>query len=270
MVTGGMEYPGPAGGNQFTVTVNATGAVAVSAPLVPVTVTVYVPAEVPAETTFEQATVVADPLQPPSVPTPAASAQTSTSPRSPRRRRTGSNTTNNPASAAPDDPPSQPVRAAATRQLLVGPTDTTAIVAVPVPPAARFTLPGVTEHVGGWLLAGVTVQPSTTAPVNPLTDAAVSVHTLVDVVFATGVTDSVDGFAASVKLPVDPAPPPAAASSSFATSNDPSPVTWSYPVPTTNPASPPVRLVAPGSLLLHIEGVALEHPTTPDVATVTS
>ena len=179
-----------------------------------------------------------------------------------------------PASAAPDERSSQPVRAATARQLLVGPTDATVIVAVPVPPATRFTLPGVTEHVGGWLLTGVTAQPSTTVPENPLTDAAVIVHELVVVVFTTGVTDSVDGFAASVKLPVDPVPPAlppeAAAASNFATSTDPSPVTWSYPAPTTYPASPPVRLVAPGSLLLHIEGVALEHPTTPDVATVTS
>jgi hypothetical protein len=95
---------------------------------------------------------------------------------------------------------------------------------------------------------------------------------LVVVVFATGVTDAVDRLAARVKLPVVPLPPlpPDAAAIKFATSSDPSPVTWSYPVATTYPASPPVRLDSPGVLLLHIDGVAAVHPVTPDVATVTS
>jgi hypothetical protein len=154
---------------------------------------------------------------------------------------------------------------------LLGPADVTATVAVPVPPAASVRLPGVTEHTGGWLVTGATEQLSPTVPTNPFTEVAVSVHVLVDVVFATGVTDSADGLAASVKLPVTvPPPPPEAAASSSATSTDPSPVAWSYPTPTRYPASPPVRLDSPGVLLLHIEGVELTQSVTPDVSTVTS
>jgi hypothetical protein len=110
-------------------------------------------------------------------------------------------------------------------------------------------------------------------PTNPLADVPVSVHALVVVVFATGVTDSVVGLADSVKLPVVPPPPmlpPEAAAMKFPTSSDPSPVAWSYPVATRYPASPPVRLDSPGVLLLHIDGTEAAHPVTPDVPTVTS
>jgi hypothetical protein len=158
--------------------------------------------------------------------------------------------------------------------LLLGPAEITEIVAVPVPAAARFSVPGVTEHEGGCAVTGVTEQLSATVPANPLTDLPVSVHVLVVVVFASGVTDSVEGLAVNVKLPVVAPPPPMlppdAAAIKLATSSEPSPVAWSYSEPTRYPASPPVRLPWPGVLLLHMDGVDATHPLTPDEATVTS
>jgi hypothetical protein len=77
----------------------------------------------------------------------------------------------------------------------------------------------------------VIAQLKVTVPANPLTDDPVSVHVLVVVVFATGVTDRVAGLATSVKLPVVPPPPlppvPETAVRKFATSSDPRPVAWS-------------------------------------------
>jgi hypothetical protein len=112
--------------------------------------------------------------------------------------------------------------------LVSGPTDVTEIVAVPAPAAAKVKLAGETAHVGGCAVAGVTEHVSATVPANPPFDVPVSVHVLVDVVFATGVTDNVDGLAANVKLPVvpPPTPPPLpdADAMKFATSTDPSPV----------------------------------------------
>lgn len=155
--------------------------------------------------------------------------------------------------------------------MLYGPADVSEMVAVPVPPAARPKLPGDTAQLGGSCVTGDTEQLSATVPANPFTEVPVSNHVLVVVIFATGVTESADGLAESVKLPPIPLPPPPeAAAMKSATSSDPSPVAWSYPAPTTYPAKPPVRLVSPGVLLSQIDGVAAEHPITPEVAIVTS
>lgn len=226
----------------------------------------YVPAVVPAVTTFEQGTEFDDPLHPLIIPKHNPSNNISVAPRSTRRRRTGTSSNKNPAKA-------KPLRLAAefVRQLLYGPADVSEIVAVSVPPAVRLKLPGDTAQVGGCAVTIDTEQLSATVPVNPLTEVPVSTHVLVVVVFATGVTDNFDGLAESVKLPaVPPPPPPDAAAMKSATSRDPNPVAWSYPTPTTYPAKPPVRLDSPGVLLSHVEGVAAMHPVTPEVATVTS
>jgi hypothetical protein len=196
------------------------GAVAETPPLVPVTVTVYVPAVVPALTTFEQATEVEDPLHPPIIPKPNPISNISAKPRRFRRRSIGTNSTRKPASA-------KPVWFAAefARQLLYVPADVSEIVAVPVPPAARFKLPGDALHVGGTSVTGDTAQLSATVPANPFTEVPVSNHMLVVVILATGVTESVDGLAESVKLPATPPPPPPdAAAMKSATSSDPNPV----------------------------------------------
>ena len=131
----------------MTVTLIVTGAVADNDPLVPVTVTVYAPAVVPAETTFEHTTVTGA-AQPFSNPIPTPSMPTNTAPRNTLRRFTGINSSSSPASAAP---PISPVRLLAefVRHWLYGPADVTEIVAVPVPPAARFSVTGEIAHVGG-------------------------------------------------------------------------------------------------------------------------
>jgi hypothetical protein len=192
-------------------------------PLVPVTVTEYAPAVVPAviaSEVCEQIVVdTVEPLHPLMEPSPAASRQTIASVRSARRLRTGSISRSNPASATPEEPRShRDLVDAVVKQLLYGPAEVIVSVEVAVPFAARLRLPGETLHVGGWLVAGVTAQLSATVPANPFTEVPSRVHMLVVVVFATGVTVSVAGLAASVKLPE------AAAASSLATSMDPSPV----------------------------------------------
>jgi hypothetical protein len=117
---------------------------------------------------------------------------------------------------------------AVVRQVFVGPSDVTVTVAFAVPPDARLKLEGDTEHEGGWLVTGLTEQLNATVPANPLTLVPVTVHVLVVDSFSTGVTDNVEGLAASVKLLVEPVtPPPAAASRNCATSSDPNPVAWS-------------------------------------------
>jgi hypothetical protein len=132
----------------------------------------------------------------------------------------------------------------------------------------RFKLEGETEHSGGWLVTGVTLQPKVTVPVKLCSAVTVNVQVVV-ADWACGVTDCAEELATRVKLP-PVASPVTAAESSFATSTDPNPVAWSYPVPTLYPARPPLRLDTPGVLLLHMEGSALVHPLTPELAGVTS
>jgi hypothetical protein len=255
----------------LTVTVIVAGAVTERLPLVPVTVTVYVPALVPAVASFGQisTTFAAHPLI---IHNPNPISNIRGVPRSSLRRRAGTRSSNNPASATPSITPFRFV-AEVARHVLVGPAEVSEIVAVPVPPAMRLRLPGATAQLGGCAVTGDTEQLSATVPTNPLSDVPVSTHVLVVVVFATGVTDTVDGLDTRVKLPVIPVPPPPppdAAAMKFATSRDPNPVAWSYPTPTTYPGKPPVRLDSPGVLLSHIDGVAAMQPVTPDVATVMS
>ena len=192
----------------MTVTVIVAGAVTDKLPLVPVTVTVYVPAVVPADTTFEQGTEVAPPLHPLIAPNPNPINTTRLSPRT-IRRRPGTISNKSPAKTTPIPP--RPFAAEFVRQLLVGPADVNEIVAVPVPPPASVKLTGATPHVGGCAVTGATEQLSATVPANPPTDFPVSAHVLVVVVFATGVTDIAEGAAVSVKLPTvpPPTPPPA-------------------------------------------------------------
>jgi hypothetical protein len=54
------------------------------------------------------------------------------------------------------------------------------------------------------------------------------------------------------------------------TSMDPRPVAWSYPTPTRNPLKPPVWVVVPGVLLLHLLGTVTTQLEIPLDATVTS
>ena len=91
------------------------GAVTDRLPLVPVTVTVYVPAVVPAETTFEQGTEVAPPLHPLIAPNPNPINTIRLRPRT-NRRRPGTRSSKNPASTTPIPP--FPFVAEFVRQLL--------------------------------------------------------------------------------------------------------------------------------------------------------
>ena len=100
----------------MTVTVIVTGAVADRLPLVPVTVTVYVPAVVPAVTTFEHGTEVAPPLHPLIAANPNPINTISATPRSDRRRRAGTSNNKNPANTTPN--PLVWFAAEFTRQLL--------------------------------------------------------------------------------------------------------------------------------------------------------
>jgi len=198
------------------------GAASDRLPLVPVTVTVYVPAVVPALTPFEQATEVADPLHPLIIPKPNPSSNISTAPRSLVRPREGISRSKHPASATPPNPPRS--AAAFVRQLLYGPAEVSEMVAVPAPPAASVRLPGATAHVGATAVTGDIEQLSDTVPANPLTEVPVSVHLLVVVRFAAGVTESVEGLEDRVKLAALAPPPLEVASMKSATSSDPNPV----------------------------------------------
>ena len=70
----------------------------------------YVPAVVPAVTTFEQGTEFDDPLHPPIIPKPNPISNISDAPRSVRRRREGTNSNKNPAKAKPVRFPAEFVR----------------------------------------------------------------------------------------------------------------------------------------------------------------
>jgi len=61
-----------------------------------------------------------------------------------------------------------------------------------------------------------------------------------------------------------------AAAKKLVTSSEPRPVARSYPVVSAYPTRPPVSELADGVLLLHIDGIAIEHELTPLLAGVAS
>jgi hypothetical protein len=172
-----------------------TGVVADRLPLVPVTVTVYVPGAVPSVTTFEQAFVPELPLHPLSEPKPAASRHASASAFSPLRLRLGNRNNSSPASATPDAPLPHPsgFTAALLTQLLVPPFDVIVSVDVPVPPDASVKPDGAIEQIGAVpdVGVGVTAHVSDTVPINPPVEVPVIIDMLVVVVLTVVVAVSV-------------------------------------------------------------------------------
>jgi hypothetical protein len=244
-------------------------------------------AEFPAAAQFGVAVALAvgPPPQPVITVIPAAVITSISSPRKSRRRATGSSSTQSPASASPATrtfvvPFAAPVALPHVLPSEFPPVcDEIVTVALALGAAVLNTsVAGLTAQPGRSAAdpSAATVQVSDTVPVNPF--AAVANTVTAFPLVAPAFTLSAPGVDPIEKLPgafeedelALGAPDVIAAAIRFAPSTDPHPVDWSNPIPTSNPASPPVSPADDGVLLLHIDGIETLQPETPAVDSVTS
>lgn len=189
------------------------------------------------------------------------------------RLRTGKTSSSNPASIIPTGPLEG---REAVEQLPAVEAATVAIVAVTVlvPLAVSDTLAADRLQVGGSETVAVPVkviaQTRPTEPTKPFVEVSVIVSVLPVVAPGASVRVAGEGVRVNEAEPEVEIGDPDATARKLATLSEPRPVASSYPVPTSKPAKPPVNVVGPGVLLLHIDGVAVVQFVTPEVATVTS